>query len=102
MNKGELNEAKMSQIFHSSSLPFLVSSVYLREKNLGQIDICFIRQGKDKNKVLNVVEVKSAGYISRLQVNRLKRASDHLGQVLGIAASFKVNFCQKDDHSLFF
>ena len=102
MNKGELNEAKMSLIYHKSSTPFLVSSVYLREKDLGQIDICYIDQGKDKIKVLKVVEIKSAAFISRNQVNRLRRASDHLGQVLGIAASFKVNFCQKDDHSLFF
>ena len=102
MNKGELNEARMSRQYHLSSLPFLVSSIYLREKNLGQVDICFIKRDVKGENILNVIEVKSSSNISNKQVYRLRKASDHLGRVLEISAHFKVNFCQKDDHSLFF
>lgn len=102
MNKGELNEARMSRQYHLSSLPLLVSSIYLREKNLGQVDICFIKKDKNGEGILNVIEVKSSSNISSKQINRLRKSSDYLGQVLEISVHFKVNFCQKDDHSLFF
>ncbi len=102
MNKGELNEAKISLINHRGSIPFLVSSVYLREKGLGQADVCFLNRQKNGDLFLKIVEVKSSAVISPKQVGRLRKTSDHLGQVLAISSQFEVNFCQKDDHSLFF
>lgn len=102
MRKGELNEARLSEYYHKTSLPLLVSSIYLREKNLGQVDICFIKDEMKEKKVLIIIEVKSKSGISQKQLKRLRESSNHLSQVLEISVQFKVNFCQKDDHSLFF
>lgn len=52
---GASAESKSSVKLHSIGTPFLISSLFLRSRGLGQVDIAYI-----KKRTLNLVEVKNS------------------------------------------
>lgn len=106
MQKGDMLEASASKYFHKTCVPALVSSLVLRSKNLGQIDVAYLEKSYLKDKktpwVLKIVETKSSVYPSRGQMMRLRKTQDYLSRVLEMAAILEVKFCKKDDQTLDF
>ena len=87
--------------YHSLGTPCLVSSVILRSRDLGQIDVAYL-QKKDTNWQLQIIEVKSKFHPSSKQMRRLVKAQDFLARVLEMETHLKVNFCKNEQDSLFF
>ena len=87
--------------YHSLGTPCLVSSVILRSRDLGQIDVAYL-QKKGMNWQLQIIEVKSKIYPSSKQMRRLVKAQDFLARVLEMETHLKVNFCKNEQDSLFF
>jgi len=102
MQKGDILEAQASKYFHRECVPALVSSLILRSKNLGQIDIAYLERDHKKTWVLKIVETKSSVYPSRSQMMRLRRTQDYLSRLLEMAAILEVKFCKKVDQTLDF
>lgn len=95
MQKGDIFEAQVSRHFHCNSIPTLVSSLILREKNLGQIDIAYLEKKANKTWVLKIIETKSSLYPSRNQMQRLRGTQDYLSKVLEASVILEVKFCKK-------
>lgn len=102
MQKGDILEAQASKYFHRECVPALVSSLILRSKNLGQIDVAYLERDHKKIWVLKIVETKSSVYPSRNQMMRLRRTQDYLSRLLEMAAILEVKFCKKVDQTLDF
>lgn len=102
MQKGDILEAQASKYFHRECVPALVSSLILREQNLGQIDVAYLERDYKKSWVLKIVETKSSIYPSRHQMQRLRRTQDYLSRILEMAAILEVKFCKKVDQTLDF
>lgn len=85
--KGQSLEQKASLLFHTQGIPVLISSLVLRRRNVGQIDVAFWK-GQPRSLVL--VEVKSCAGISFKQKKRLQAASHYLGQLLNCAVQFSL------------
>ena len=84
------------------STAVLISSLFLRENGLGQIDIAYISKKTYQKWQINLVECKTAHYPNRNQTIRLKKTQEYLSKLLDMESKSEVSFCQKDDHSLFF
>lgn len=97
---GQIQESLQTKLFHNLGTPVLVSSLVLRSKGLGQIDVAYIH--KTLHWKLKIIEIKSKTAPSRKQWHRLLRAQDFLGKVLEMESKLEVKFCQKDPDSLFF
>ena len=102
MLKGDTLESRFSKNFHKNGVPFLVSPLLLRSQNLGQIDVALLEKNSSKLWFVRIVELKSCQALSKRQYLRLKKTQDYLSRVLDIEVKLEVNFCQKDDDSLFF
>ncbi len=102
MQKGDILEAQASKYFHRECVPALVSSLILRSKNLGQIDVAYLERDFKKSWVLRIVETKSSQYPSRSQMMRLRRTQDYLSRLLDMGAILEVKFCKKVDPTLDF
>lgn len=102
MQKGDILEAQASKYFHRECVPALVSSLILRSKNLGQIDVAYLERDHKKSWVLKIVETKSSMYPSRSQMMRLRRTQDYLSRLLEMDAILEVKFCKKVDPTLDF
>jgi hypothetical protein len=102
MQKGDILESQVSKYFHRECVPTLVSSVVLRSKNLGQIDIACLEKDHNKAWVLKIVETKYSRYPSKFQIMRLRRTQDYLSRLLEMAAILEVKFCKKIDQTLDF
>lgn len=87
--------------YHSLGTPCLVSSVVLRSRELGQVDVAYL-QKKDTSWQLQIIEVKSKIHPSPKQMKRLLKAQDFLARILEMETHLKVNFCKNDQDSLFF
>lgn len=101
MRKGELQESRDSFILHGSGVPTLISPLFLRSRDLGQIDNACLKK-KHGKWVLKLVESKTSVYPSAFQLWRLRRAQEYLSILLDMPVKLEVNFCQKADPSLFF
>lgn len=77
--KGNLAEEITSVNFHSTGTALLVSSLLLRRRSMGQIDLARIEK-----KVIIVAEVKSNGYMSYKQNLRLRLAAGFLSQIFSL------------------
>lgn len=97
MNKGEQFEKDFSKNVFFNEIPLLVSSKLLREKNLGQID--FAKYSKDK---IIIYELKNSKEPSKKQLMRLRETSNYISLVLECSIEFRICFCQKRNHSLFY
>lgn len=97
---GQIQESLQTKHFHSLGTPVLVSSLILRSKGLGQIDVAYIQ--KTFHWKLKIIEIKTKTVPSRKQWLRLLGAQDFLGKVLEMESKLEVKFCQKDQDSLFF
>ena len=97
---GQIQESLQTKHFHSLGIPVLISSLVLRSKGLGQIDVAYIQ--KTFQWKLKIIEIKTKTVPSREQWHRLLRAQDFLGKVLEMESKLEVKFCQKDQDSLFF
>lgn len=102
MQKGDMHESQTSSFYHKRCVPALVSSLVLRSKNLGQIDIAYLEKNKNKSWVLVILETKSSLYPSRHQLIRLRRTQDYLSRLLEMESKLEVKFCQKCDPLLDF
>lgn len=91
VNFGLEREKKCSRFWHTRHLAILVSSLVLRSRGLGQIDLCFKERG-----VLVVVEVKSYRGISPRQWSRLKKSCQWLGALLNRDVVFRVDHLKKE------
>ena len=93
-NKGLNRELQLSRLVHSSPLGevgVLVSPRVLRERGLGQIDLCFIRGGR-----IEVVEVKGYYGPSFSQRHRLNKTCRWLGHLLGLEVVFRIAHYRKE------
>ncbi len=102
MQKGDMHESKTSHIYHRAGVPALISSLVLRSKNLGQIDIAYLKRNKNKSWVLVIIETKSSVYPSHFQMKRLRGTQDYLSRLLEMESKLEVKFCQKCDPLLNF
>ena len=102
MQKGDILESKASKYFHRECVAFLVSSLILRSKNLGQIDVAYLERDLSKTWVLKILETKSSVYPSRAQLIRLRGTQDYLSRLLEMGAILEVKFCKKVDQTLNF
>ena len=102
MQKGDILEAQASKYFHGECVVTLVSSLILREQNLGQIDVAYLERDSKKEWVLKIVETKFSIYPSHRQMQRLRRTQDYLSRILEMTAILEVKFCKKVDQTLDF
>lgn len=84
--KGQELEKKISQDFHHSGIPLLISPALLRSRDLGQVDLA--RLGKDRQGwMLELGEVKSSmvgvEQMQRRQKGRLFATQRFLSAVFG-------------------
>lgn len=80
-NKGEYFEKCFSRIYHKNDLPVLCSSLTLRSRSIGQIDIC--KLVKNNNFIeLKVVELKHSKFPSFKQIQRLRNSCNFLSEII--------------------
>lgn len=87
---GKSVELNLSKSFHSHNKAILISSLYLRRKGLGQIDISYLNNHK-----LILVEVKSSLIGKKVlykgdQITRLRRAAIMLSFELNMVVELKI------------
>lgn len=87
---GENEELKLSKIIHPKASVILISSLFLRHRNLGQIDLSIIQ-----NQKLVIYEVKSSqAGVRRLykgdQIRRLRASAKYLSLHLNIDTELKI------------
>ena len=75
MRKWEKFESDFSRLIHQSEIPVLVSSLVLRSKNAGQVDVASLSKIRQKW-LLTLYEVKSNQIPNKNQWQRLKKAQD--------------------------
>lgn len=97
----EILESKETKLFHRRGHPCLISSLVLRSRGMGQIDVATL-QKIGTRKVLTLVEVKTSTVPGSFQWQRLKKSQDFLAKLLEVETKLEVKFCQKDQDSLFF
>jgi hypothetical protein len=102
MQKGDILEAQASKYFHRECAAVLVSSLILRSKNLGQIDVAYLERDYKKSWVLRIVETKYSKYPSKFQMIRLRGTQDYLSRLLEMGTILEVKFCKKVDQTLDF
>lgn len=74
--KGEVLEREMSLKLHSKADALLVSSLVLRSRGLGQVDVVNLR-----GRVITVWEIKSSIRPGFKQIKRLRAAACFLSQI---------------------
>lgn len=79
----------MSRLVHGKQLPVLVSPLFLREREMGQVDLVGLVKNND-GLCLNVYEVKSSSYIALWQKRRLLHSSHFLGLLFKASVNLKV------------
>lgn len=88
---GLKRELQSSKSFHAEGLPLLVSSLLLRERLMGQIDLARLQKDKE-GWVIEVAEVKSsdlgAQAIIRGQRSRIFHAIKFLSGIFGHRSKF--------------
>ncbi|MCK6595513.1 MAG: hypothetical protein L6Q33_09960 [Bacteriovoracaceae bacterium] len=87
--KGNELEKEASLFYHSKYTPVLVSSLVLRKRGGGQIDLTYLH--KD---TLTIIELKNGGILSPVQYFRLKDSGSLLGEVLNRTVFLKLNFAK--------
>lgn len=87
INKGSTLEKKTSLKVHKSGQALLVHSKVLRDLGAGQIDLARIKNG-----VIEVFEVKSFAFISRIQKRRLLRSAEYLSSTFDMSCRISVIF----------
>jgi hypothetical protein len=84
-------EAETSTEFHRNALPILVSSSFLRSRQLGQLDLVKLVKNK-KGLSLEVAEVKSSQMGTeatlRHQRRRLMASASYLASLFGLPVKF--------------
>jgi hypothetical protein len=93
--EGYCFEKKMSLLLHDRNTAVLISSLLLRNLNLGQVDISILKK-VDNVKFLIVYECKRHAFPTRRQHSRLSKSVDYLSRVLGVAVKFKVIFAKSN------
>lgn len=85
--KGELIEKDFSLEFHRQGIPLLISSLVLRSRGAGQVDL-----GRLEKKMgqcwIHLLEIKAGQNVSLRQKNRLKKSGQFLGCLLGFQVKF--------------
>lgn len=86
---GASAELKSSVKLHSIGTPFLISSLFLRSRDLGQVDIAYFH-----NKTLYFIEVKNSVLgVSKLysstQISRLKKAAKFFSIIFDVNTRVK-------------
>jgi Holliday junction resolvase-like predicted endonuclease len=84
LNKGLALELLVSKRVHRNNQVLLISSLFLRRNNLGQIDLSYF-----KNKILYLVEVKSSRkgilkFYSSSQFQKYQRTGEYLSLIFDI------------------
>lgn len=87
--KGDALEKNLSQKYHRSYTPVLISGQVLRSRGAGQIDLCYL----DCDSII-LVECKHGGILSRRQYDRLKQSGDLIGKILDKAVFVKLVFAK--------
>lgn len=87
--KGNDLEREASLYYHSKFTPVLISSLVLRKRGAGQIDLSYL----DKEFV-TILELKNGGILSSLQYLRLKNSGSLIGEVLNKTVFLKLNFAK--------
>lgn len=87
--KGNDLEKEASLYYHSKFTPVLISSLVLRKRGAGQIDLSYL----DKEFV-TILELKNGGILSSLQYLRLKNSGSLIGEVLNKTVFLKLNFAK--------
>lgn len=98
MNKGKYYEKVQSKKLNFNQIPFLISPLLLRNKNLGQVDTAFYSINK---KIIEIREVKSKASPGHNQMKRLIKTQGYLSEILELQVDMKIIFCQKTNDSLF-
>lgn len=87
--KGKVAELNASKQIHQRYLPILVSSVILRKRHCGQIDLACLN-----NKILTLFEIKKRSLgkqqITSTQKMRLIRSANFLGRLLNRKIELRV------------
>lgn len=89
VNKGLLAELRLSNYYHRMATPVLVSSLVVRERGMGQVDLAIMSKTTPERE-LKVIEVKSSRTCSQLQLKRLRKAAHFLGLILECPAYLEV------------
>lgn len=87
--KGNDLEREASLYYHSKFTPVLISSLVLRKRGAGQIDLSYL----DKEFV-TILELKNGGILSSSQYLRLKDSGSLIGEVLNKTVFLKLNFAK--------
>ena len=94
VNEGFEFEKKMSFALHTAHTPVLLSSLLLRQINLGQVDICVMKSNLT-SRFLVLYECKTQSSPSINQKMRLQKTAEYLSTVLGMSAKIEVIFAKK-------
>ncbi len=89
--KGNDLEREASLHYHSKYTPVLISSIVLRERGVGQIDLSYL-----EGDAITIMELKNGGILSPKQYYRLKGSGSFLGDVLNKTVFLKLNFAKKE------
>ncbi len=93
ISKGDVSESQVSLWFHQEGVGVLVSSLVLRSRGCGQVDVARIIQ-KDKKLRIQVGEVKSSvigkNCVKINQRKRLLRSLELLAQIFSLECELKV------------
>jgi Holliday junction resolvase-like predicted endonuclease len=86
---GASAESKSSAKFHFIGTPFLISSLFLRSRGLGQVDIAYFHKN-----ILSFIEVKNSALgVSKLynstQISRLNKAAKFFSIILDVNTRVK-------------
>ncbi len=87
--KGEDFERKTSLSIHKDGIPFLVSSLVLRERNCGQVDLSIL-----KDDSIYLFELKFGQILSEKQSSRLKRSAWLISSLLEKNVFIKLIFAK--------
>ena len=82
-SKGEKFELTFSEVFHSSGVPMLVSSLVLRSQSMGQCDLVRFLPSKKQIEVMELKHFKQHELcLSHIQKLRLTRTCQYLSLLM--------------------
>ncbi len=87
--KGNLLEKELSEKLHSAHVPFLISSLVLRNYECGQVDVSYL-----KNDCIYLIEAKNGGEINHKQYFRLKKSGELVSKILDKSVFIKLSFAK--------
>ncbi len=88
ISKGQKEELNYSLKVHGSDLPLLLSPLILRERGAGQVDLAVLKKSQDWQVIL--YEIKSSGFITRGQYERLRKTASFVSKIFEASTSIRV------------